>query len=129
MYHPPDFHWHILNNTMSQYYLCYYQILGLNGVEIVKHLEFYPEETNRPASDVWQTACWMEFKPCEHTLIYALGLKHFYIDEVCALKYGQLVIPLAWISYSGQLCGDFYLVTVAELNLSLYLLAKLTSVL
>src|ERR1700692_814228 len=32
MYHPPDICWHILNDTMSQYYLHYYQILGLNGV-------------------------------------------------------------------------------------------------
>ena len=61
--------------------------------------------------------------------MYASGLKHFYIDEVCALKDGQLVIPLAWIRRSGQLCGDCYLVTVAEVNLSLYLLAKLTSIL
>src|ERR1700684_3733737 len=35
MYHPPDIHWHVLNDTMSQYYLHYYRILGLNGV--VKH--------------------------------------------------------------------------------------------
>ena len=32
IYNPPDVHWHILNNTMSQYYLCFYHIFGLNGV-------------------------------------------------------------------------------------------------
>ena len=30
MYHLPDVYWHILNNTMSQYYLCYYRIFRLN---------------------------------------------------------------------------------------------------
>ena len=32
MYNPPDVRWHVLNNTMSQYHLHYYQIFGLNGV-------------------------------------------------------------------------------------------------
>src|ERR1700685_391864 len=32
MYHQPDIRWHVLNDTMSQYYLHYYRILGLNGV-------------------------------------------------------------------------------------------------
>src|ERR1700683_5725834 len=35
MYHPPDVRWHVLNDTMSQYYLCYYRILGLNGVPLI----------------------------------------------------------------------------------------------
>ena len=34
IYNPPDICWHILNNTMSQYYLCFYHIFGLNGVDI-----------------------------------------------------------------------------------------------
>src|ERR1700685_4369618 len=34
MYHPLDVHWHVLNDTMSQYYLHYYQILGLNGMQM-----------------------------------------------------------------------------------------------
>ena len=32
MYDPADVRWHVLNDTMSQYYLCYYCIFGLNGV-------------------------------------------------------------------------------------------------
>ena len=32
MYNPLDIRWHVLNNIMSQYYLCYYQIFRLNGV-------------------------------------------------------------------------------------------------
>src|ERR1700692_4035203 len=32
MYHPLDIRWHVLNDTMSQYYLNYYRILGLDGV-------------------------------------------------------------------------------------------------
>jgi hypothetical protein len=39
MYHPPDVRWHILNDTMSQYYLHYYWILGLNGVNATGWLQ------------------------------------------------------------------------------------------
>ena len=84
--------------------------------EIVKHLEFYPEETDGLISEVWQAARWKEFKPCERTPMYASGLKHFYVDEVCALSDGQIVIPLAWIKHGGQLCADCYLITTTEVN-------------
>src|ERR1700733_8979794 len=32
MYNPPDIRWHVLNNTMSQYYLHYYRIFGLKAL-------------------------------------------------------------------------------------------------
>src|ERR1700683_1517631 len=32
MYHPPDVCWHVLNDTMSQYYLRHYRIFGLNAL-------------------------------------------------------------------------------------------------
>jgi hypothetical protein len=32
MYNLVDVHWHVLNDTMSQYYLHYYHIFGLSGV-------------------------------------------------------------------------------------------------
>ena len=32
MYCPVDVCWHILNNIISTYFLCYYQVLWLNGV-------------------------------------------------------------------------------------------------
>ena len=32
MYNPLDVCWHVLNDTMSQCYLRYYRIFGLNGV-------------------------------------------------------------------------------------------------
>ena len=32
MYNPADVRWDVLNDIMSLYYLCYYQIFGLNGL-------------------------------------------------------------------------------------------------
>ena len=32
VYDPPDIRWHVLSGILSQYYLRYYRILGLNGV-------------------------------------------------------------------------------------------------
>ena len=34
MYHLPDVHWHLLNDTMSPYYLCHYRIFLLNALAI-----------------------------------------------------------------------------------------------
>jgi hypothetical protein len=79
----------------------------------VKHLEFYPEETNGPISEVWQATHWKEFKPSERTPMYGYGLRHFYIEEVCRLTDGQLVMPLAWIKRDGELCADCLLITSA----------------
>jgi len=39
MYNPADIRWDILNDIMSSYYLCYYQILGLNDVLIPPSLD------------------------------------------------------------------------------------------
>jgi hypothetical protein len=65
-----------------------------------------------PISEAWQATRWKEFKPSERTPMYARGLKHFYIDEVCRLNNGQLVLPLAWIKRDGKLSADCLLVTI-----------------
>ncbi|KAJ7259291.1 hypothetical protein C8J57DRAFT_1073183 [Mycena rebaudengoi] len=74
--------------------------------EIAKHLQFYPEETDGPISEVWQAERWKEFKPSELTPMFAPGLRQFYIDEVAELDSGKKVIPLAWIKRGGELCAD-----------------------
>src|ERR1700729_1894353 len=33
MYHLPDVRWYVLNDTMSQYYLCHHRIFGLNALK------------------------------------------------------------------------------------------------
>jgi hypothetical protein len=72
----------------------------------VKHLNFYPEETTGPISEVWQAERWKEFKPSELTPMYARGLRQFYIEEVAELESGKKVIPLTWIKRGGVLCAD-----------------------
>ncbi|KAJ6608328.1 hypothetical protein B0H10DRAFT_2303295 [Mycena sp. CBHHK59/15] len=74
--------------------------------EVVKHLNFYPEETSGPISEVWQAERWKEFKPSELTPMYSRGLRQFYIEEVAELDNGKCVIPLAWIKRGGVLCAD-----------------------
>ncbi|KAJ6629389.1 hypothetical protein B0H10DRAFT_2160501 [Mycena sp. CBHHK59/15] len=74
--------------------------------EVAKHLQFYPEATTGPISEVWQAQRWKEFKPSELTPMYARGLRQFYIDEVAALESGALVIPVAWIKLEGVLCAN-----------------------
>ncbi|KAF7339456.1 hypothetical protein MSAN_02159900 [Mycena sanguinolenta] len=82
--------------------------------EVSKHLQFYPEETTGPVSEVWQAERWKEFKPSELTPMYACGPRQFYIDEVAILKNGWLVIPTAWIKREGALCADCVQVMPAE---------------
>ncbi|KAJ7756798.1 hypothetical protein DFH07DRAFT_773024 [Mycena maculata] len=75
--------------------------------EIVKHLNFYPEEVSGPISEVWQAERWKEFEPSELTPMYSRSLHQFYIEEVAGLADGKMVIPLAWIKCTGVLCADY----------------------
>jgi hypothetical protein len=79
-------------------------------------MQFYPEETKGPVSEVWQAARWKEFKPSELTPMYARGWRHFYIDEVAELHDGQIVLPMAWIKRGGELCADSRLVTITAVS-------------
>lgn len=80
--------------------------------EVAKHLQFYPEETDGPISEVWQAERWKEFGPSERTPMYAHGLKQFFIDEVAQLETASFVLPLSWIKRNGHLCADCLDVTV-----------------
>lgn len=57
-------------------------------------------------SEVWQAKRWTEFKPTELTPMWAHGLKHFYIGEVCELESGHIVVPLNWIVREGVVWAD-----------------------
>ncbi|KAF7344773.1 hypothetical protein MVEN_01638300 [Mycena venus] len=81
--------------------------------EVAKHLQFYPEETTGPISEVWQAERWKEYKPSQLTPMYVRGLRQFYIDEVAALEDTSYVIPRAWIKREGILCANCVDVTPA----------------
>src|ERR1700685_3309053 len=58
MYHPPDVRWHVLNDTMSQYYLCHHRIFGLNALNDLKVVQDLEKKLNilvhwEPGSDDW----------------------------------------------------------------------------
>lgn len=84
--------------------------------EVVKHMEFYPEETSGPISEAWQAERWKEYAPSERTPMYASGTRHFYIDEVAELEDGQLVMPVAWIKRDGQLFAHSRAVTATPVS-------------
>jgi hypothetical protein len=75
-------------------------------------MNFYPEETMGPISEVWQCERWKEFDPANHTPMYSSNGKQFYIEEVAVLKDGKIVIPVSWIKRDGQLCADVHLVNI-----------------
>ncbi|KAJ7096589.1 hypothetical protein B0H15DRAFT_774168 [Mycena belliarum] len=81
--------------------------------EVAKHLQFYPETTTGPISEVWQAARWKEYKPSELTPMYVRGLRQFYIDEVASLENGVFVIPIAWYKIDGVLHANAVDVTPA----------------
>ncbi|PBK86015.1 hypothetical protein ARMGADRAFT_1047955 [Armillaria gallica] len=74
--------------------------------EVAKHLQFYPEETGGPVSEVWQAERWKEFKPSELMPMYSRGLRQFYIEELAQLRGGTFVIPHNWIICKGELHAD-----------------------
>jgi len=82
--------------------------------EVVKHMQFYPEETDGPISEIWQAGRWKEFSPSELTPMFARGLQHFYIDEVCQLHDGSFAMPLTWVKRGGKVCADCCMISPAE---------------
>lgn len=74
--------------------------------EVAKHLQFYPEETSGPISEVWQAQWWKDYKPSELTPMYSQGLHQFYIDELAQLQDGSYVVPRNWIICDGKLHAD-----------------------
>ncbi|KAJ7034369.1 hypothetical protein C8F04DRAFT_1395435, partial [Mycena alexandri] len=81
--------------------------------EVTKHLQFYPEETTGPISEVWQAQRWKEYKPSKLTPMYSCGVRQFFVDELALLNDNSLVIPVAWIKRDGVLCADCLNVTPA----------------
>ncbi|KAL1699940.1 hypothetical protein EV121DRAFT_283734 [Schizophyllum commune] len=80
--------------------------MDFSNPEIAPHLNFYPEETSGPISEVWQAERWKEFKANELTPMFSRGLKQFFIEELCQLDDTTYVIPHLWIIREGKLCAD-----------------------
>ncbi|KAK0430592.1 hypothetical protein EV421DRAFT_1912712 [Armillaria borealis] len=74
--------------------------------EVAKHLQFYPEETDGPISEVWQAECWKEFDLSQLTPMYSRGLRQFYIEELAQLQDGCYVIPYNWVIRGRYLHAD-----------------------
>ncbi|KAK7449318.1 hypothetical protein VKT23_013461 [Stygiomarasmius scandens] len=82
--------------------------------EVVSHINFYPEESNGPISEVWQAERWREFNASELTPMYSANGKQFYINEVAMLQDDRLAIPLLWVKRNGSLHADCHLVGIAK---------------
>ncbi|KAE9394549.1 hypothetical protein BT96DRAFT_998458 [Gymnopus androsaceus JB14] len=54
---------------------------NFSNPQIAEHMNFYPEETTGPISEVWQCDRWKEYSPSEHTPMFSVGGKQFYINE------------------------------------------------
>ena len=87
--------------------------------EIAANIQLYPEIVEGPLSEVWQAGRWKEFKRSELNPMFAHGLKHFYVDELAELDSGDIVIPLIWIKWRGEVYADCIDVVRTEVSHSL----------
>ncbi|KAE9393245.1 hypothetical protein BT96DRAFT_959108 [Gymnopus androsaceus JB14] len=87
---------------------------NLSNPQIAQYMNFYPEETTGPISEVWQCDRWKEYLPSEHTPMFSVGGKQFYINEAAILEDSRIVIPLTWIKRNGIIFADAHLVTTNE---------------
>jgi len=87
---------------------------NFSNPQIAEHMNFYPEETTGPISEVWQCDRWKEYSPSEHTPMFSVGGKQFYINEAAMLEDSRIVIPLTWIKRNGIICADTHLITTNE---------------
>ncbi|PBK87892.1 hypothetical protein ARMGADRAFT_1047540 [Armillaria gallica] len=86
----------------------------MSNPEIVKHLQFYPEDIgDGPISEVWQAQRWKEFHPSQLTPMFSRGHRHFYIEEVTQLWDRSMVLPHNLIKFKGAPCSDCQTVSVS----------------
>ncbi|KAF7367987.1 hypothetical protein MSAN_00864400 [Mycena sanguinolenta] len=48
--------------------------------------------------------------------MYAAGLKHYYVNEVCRLGDGSFVVPVRWVTFRGKIYADAFSVTFDSQN-------------
>ncbi|KAF7351608.1 hypothetical protein MSAN_01593300 [Mycena sanguinolenta] len=48
--------------------------------------------------------------------MYATGLKHYYVNEVCQLGDGSFVVPVRWVTFRGKIYADAFSVTFDSQN-------------
>ncbi|RDX39427.1 hypothetical protein OH76DRAFT_1327962, partial [Lentinus brumalis] len=73
----------------------------LSQPDLAKHLIIYPDETPQPISEFHQANYHKELPRSELTPSYYGNSKHFFVDEVCRLRNGSLVIPRVWVTRGG----------------------------
>ncbi|KAF8590715.1 hypothetical protein K439DRAFT_1329136 [Ramaria rubella] len=70
---------------------------GYANPQVSALLRFYPEDSMTPLTEFWEAKCLKELPPDLLTLMYWKGLKYYYVNEICQLDSGELVIPSMWI--------------------------------
>lgn len=64
-----------------------------------KYIHVYPEITDGPISEVWHAAKWCKDMELDAlSQMWDAGDHHFYVNEVCRLHSGNLVVPIRWLA-------------------------------
>ncbi|KAF8581935.1 hypothetical protein K439DRAFT_191699 [Ramaria rubella] len=56
----------------------------------------------------WEAKRLRELPPDLLTPMYQKGLKYYYVNEICQLESGELVIPYMWIIQNKKMCVNGY---------------------
>lgn len=74
------------------------------------HLHLYPEEPpDGKITEVWHCEKWHKGIPTKFlTPMYDVGSKHFYVDEFCRTRDGEVVVPKRWVMRNSSLSADVF---------------------
>lgn len=70
--------------------------------DLARNIMIYLDETDRPISDFSQSEYLKKLPRSALTPSFYSEGKHFFIDELCRLQNGQLVIPRIWVTRHGK---------------------------
>jgi hypothetical protein len=77
----------------------------------------YPEiPEDGIVSELWHAQKWCKTMSSSHlSPMYSAGRgRHFYVNELCRLKSGQLVIPVRWVTHKDKVLADAYFVSCRD---------------